>query len=528
MFTASYQGKPLVSASYAAEALARHQLPITSDFRKANSFFNPRGQNPGRGWILMRRQHLASESGTRATGEAAIKADALDLDARGDLVLAIDGEELTLRNLLVCGDPLCLTPSLSGTDPDAIYLVELADHRWLVKNGLFQLPINAQYNVRAPAYGASGTAAERYYESSLSAGSVWTWQGMVSSIYATMSSLIPGDATLPYTPDGTPEDFVFVGVPAWDALGQVLARLDCSVAMDLTSDSPFSIVRNGHGSLPSPGGCQTHDGRHLDVVAGKAPAVVRVFFHRRHLHAGTEQTAARTASQWQTQAAHSVDVAGPHGASIPGTTAYLWDDLPALYDETGALANGAALAARAAQRADNYYARVMDGPLWWIYSGLKAITPSGRVSGVSWRQWPRSYGGVQGGVTTEIVTRQDELCVRDDASFGGSPPYFGPTHPVYPEKTEVIQIESGSPTGGVYDATVQLVDPTVPASADSFAIWAWDLAGAPSLAAADRYLGRLVGYYDNGGVGRPLYAMRSGGGGGGSRSPSRKWTARPP
>lgn len=152
-------------------------------------------------------------------------------------------------------------------------------------------------------------------------------------------------AGLPFTPDGTPEDWQFPGTGAWNALNQILWRVGCAFARDLRQQAgrQYSIVRIGVQDVPAEvliagldaGGSKEFDEEWIESNVGREPYGVRAFFHRKQADYGTEETTPLDSSQWITNAAYSVDVAGPDVAlTQPGLYAPVWDDLPALYSGT--------------------------------------------------------------------------------------------------------------------------------------------------------------------------------------------------
>src|SRR5262249_24827264 len=138
-------------------------------------------------------------------------------------------------------------------------------------------------------------------------------------------------------------------------------RIGCAIAP--LAGGGFTVVRLGAAGAANAALAAADDRRVGDrhyltsPVRGRLPAGVRVHFKRRELYAGTEETTPRTSAQWQTSGVSTVDVgaAADDAGGEPGVYPPLHDDLPALYDATGALTNAGALATRAAARAADYY-----------------------------------------------------------------------------------------------------------------------------------------------------------------------------
>lgn len=502
----TFGGYPVCDAVTERRNLTNRGQFVPPELARANSFLNPLGEAPARGWICMLRADL----------------NALDLNALHSLLMVDEGgRQIELRNLVFVQARKILPGKSSDTN--AAYLVEIADSRWRVCNPYYSIPLNKQYNTRAPGWGGAA-GASIYYADSLNTGSAWTWQTLLNDIWSLMATQLGTAPTLPFTPDGTPEGWRFVGIPAWKALCQILWRVGCAVRADLTqATGQYSYVRVGaadavHDLLESQTTAASRligDDEIIEGVRGRVPAGVRVFFHRLTEHYGTEETTARDTGQWITTPVYSVDVAAPStvlGAET-GTNHPLWDDLPAIYNAAGALQNGTALTTRATERRDDFYRMIRSvggGRMHRIFTGLAAFRPGSTIKGVAWRQ------DEQGGLTTEIVRHPWRMLKVGDAGewseeFEESSklhsPDLRPTFPVYPHITQILEIANGTPSGGLYDCTVERPDGTgsVASWSDRESVWAIDLASAASLTAGDKYLGRLVGFASS----RPVYAIRS-------------------
>src|SRR5262249_11005897 len=123
----------------------------------------------------------------------------------------------------------CVAPGFSG-DGQQPYLCELVDRR----HHLARIPIDKAYNVRS----ADGSVR---LAGTLNAGIAWTWQQVVQDL---ATALGIGTLTPPFTPDATPENLVFYGGWAWEALCDVLDRIACDVRYWPETDT-FSVVRLG-------------------------------------------------------------------------------------------------------------------------------------------------------------------------------------------------------------------------------------------------------------------------------------------
>lgn len=358
-------------------------IPAESWWGRANSFVIPAGRTPGRGWALLRKRDL----------------DRLTLTA--DQSLTFSGEDaahvLTLAPVTVTRTE-CVTPGAED-DPDAAYLVEMADRR----HHLAKIPIDRAYNVRHPD--GSG-----YLADSLTAGVAWTWQQMVQDI-ATVLGI--GTMTLPFTPHGTPENWDFHGGRAWDALNDILDRLCCTVAGSTTLDA-FAVYRLGSaGDTPllALEASAAFRGKVWDIYAqeparGELPEKVRVLFRRFPAPPGGT-------SEYH---AEDVTLAATAGV-VAGTFETLHDDLSAL-GAIDAPTNAATLAARAAERAADWL-RVQTGYRRALLRIYRDFLPD----------WSSVLGSSAGSVTyddrhlmqTAVAAPAEgrECCCRCPAGAGG-------------------------------------------------------------------------------------------------------------
>lgn len=502
-----------------ADNLARLALPMPPDFALANSVTIPLGPRPTRALFLMSRADLDTFN-----DEAYHTATLIEHTEHG-----IERARRALYNLVFV-NARCLTPGKAG-DEDAVYLAEFADARWLVHNHAFSVPINKQYNVRAPAWGTSGSTL--YYADSTNGGTAWTWTTMIQDVWNLMSTQLGSAPTLPVTPDGTPEGWRFPGMSAWVALNQLLYRIGCAITVDLAaSSSQFSIVQVGGSDATqdaledalvlASAGARIHDEEFLESNRGGYPYGCRVFFHRAQEHYGTEQTTQQTSAQFSTAQVYSVDVNGSYTADTDSNILTpIWDDLPATYDAAGSITNAAACTTRATERAADYFRMASTGGTMMhrTFTGLRAFKPGAKLKGVCWRQ---DLAGIRdpehpGGWVTEIVrhpfrflagrNEQGRWTEEDPGSTALRPPDLAPTYPNYPHLLQVIKLASGTPSSGRYDAYVQIYDPTALTDSNGEQVWAVDLSGATSLVADEKYLARLQGYYTAGT--RPIYRFQS-------------------
>ncbi len=500
MFRGDLSGKPLYDAAIEAQNLVGQPTP--TGFDRANSFLCPLGKAPGHGWIILRRRDM----------------NALNLNGLHILTLQLDPEvgatqTQRFRNLVICKEPVNLDPGLGANDPDSVYLVEVADARWRCQNPTFKIALDKAYNVRAQAYQSDS------YSYSLNTGVAWTWATMLADIWSVLTPLgaWPG---LPagVTPASAPDGWEFRGVSAYDALNIILARIGCALRADLSlTTGQFSIVQVGavdtaaDQALARAAGRKIHDGEYLDIVRGKTPYGVRVFFHRREKNYGTEQTTPSGSGQWQGNAVYHVDITGPVSSTAEASTWQpLWSDLPAIYDDAGAITNAAACSASAQELSDNFYRMLRSSGglrLWHRYSGLLNLTAGSDLKGVAWVV-------NELGIYTEVIRHPFLFLEPTDAGWVEHfedatklhSPDFRPSWPNYPHLLQTIKLNAATVDGSNrYDVLVQQSQPDSLGWADKEAAYALNLRGTPTLTSGNRYLARLIGYSG----GRPLYSFDS-------------------
>lgn len=491
--------------------LHRLNLPIPPEFSKANSFFNPRGESPARGYFLMLRRDL----------------DKLDLNAEHDITLADDFENsLIIQNVHVTKEPQCLT---AGTvdDSKACYMVEVADARQLLADPFMGVAINKQYNVPAPAWSSGGTD---HYDHSENGGAAWTWTTMIQDVWNLMSTQLGSAPALPITPDGQPENWKFIGVSAWKALCQVLYRIGCTVQWEPETDT-YAIVQIGTADstidteVTAADKTIIYNREFQAAYLGRIPGNVRVFFHREYQHYGSEETTAKDAGQWLAVGAYSVDVATAQTGADSSLYHPIWDDLPALYDYTGTIQNAAACSTRATERATDFYRMLGAGGLRsqkWYY-GLLSVKPTGTIAGVAHRQDLFGVGaGQPGGLITEIIHHPWAMLGPADGHVA-SPfdcwccdnntkiisPDFRPTYPVYPHLMQRLRTTTGTPDGsGLFTAKLEQLDPTGLTWVDQEDIVGLEINGETALVKNNhRYSCRLMGWHT--GTSKPVYTFKA-------------------
>lgn len=379
----TFAGYALCDPRDPRENRVRFRRDALAMLERANSFYCPAGRLSSRGWVLLPRSEYNSIN-------------------RYSTSLTLDiGGTVTLQNLVIV-QAQCVTRGLAS-DPDALYLIELTDRRGVVHNDWVQFPLTATYNVWAPAY------PRKFYDGSMNSGAPWTWTTMLRNIWERMGDFLGTWPGLPAEPIGTPEGFWFTGVSAWDALNDTLEHLGLSIACDLTSGSPFTIVVDGADD-PAFSAMQTQyvtnledDLEWLDFGSGRSPATVKVLFRRRNSVYGTEETVRYDSPQWSMTPFYEVSVAAPAAYAGGVGTHYLWSDFTVRYDDDGnPLSADVTEATLIAQdRVQRYYGHIHPfGQMSQTYSGAIPFSTGSEVDGVCWYQDNRS---TQQGWCTQVV-----------------------------------------------------------------------------------------------------------------------------
>ncbi len=496
-------------------------------WQRTNSYTCPLGAEPGSAWLLMLRSEL----------------DKLDGNASHELKW-VDGKRvLTIPSLAIVKSST-MNLALAG-DKKAARLVEFQDRRRVLK--LFS-SINAQYNVRIPAPSTT-TGAGLYYTDSINTSVVWTWQTMLDDIWGNLPGADTAP-TLPYSPDGTPEGFRFIGESAWDALHEVLAKINCTTVYDSINDS-YSYIRLGTtqaglaASLTGLKNRQMYDfDPGQDYQLANMPETVRVFFNRRELYHGIEKDTP-DASNWEMAPVVSKDRATSITGVTSGSVLVVRDDLPAEFDDDGSNSNSAALQTRANEIGDNVRDRidVSDERLRTMFSGLVTnILPGSEITEVIWRDY-----GDETGLVTEVIRRPPEKfpngfqMVSNSKLFGNFGEKFQPpdldraTHPLWPRLSQPVRVDDGSSsTGAMLDPNS---DGLFPGFVRRWANGGWtsldacwirpvDLQGnneetVGKLRQLDPFIGRLSGVETSQSSTRPVYLCREGSGSSGKGLPIR-------
>ncbi len=345
----------------------RDEVP---ELRYANSYYSMTGRWPDVGWLLLDR-----DSYNRINKYAT------------NLQLKIEdfvNPPLTITNLSIV-QARCVTTGLSS-DTNAVYLIRVTNNQGVLYNPWFQFPVNAQYNVRAPAY------PQEYYSWSMNGAVAWTWSTMLGNLWALAPNQLGTFPGLPTTPLGTPENFIFCGEPLWEVIGRILDHLGMAVANEYptfrivvpgSADSSFTTLQTRYNQYLE------DDMEYIDGGSARVPSQVVVFFHRRNSIYGTEETVRSDNYQWQRVPAYSVTVNAPAPFSSSAGVAYIWDDFTVRYDHDYLPIAADVTTANliAVERATNFFSTIFRGTRGYmkqVYSGIIPFNTGSLVDGVRW------------------------------------------------------------------------------------------------------------------------------------------------
>lgn len=379
----------------AAERLrfGRDEVP---DLARANSYYAMAGRWPDCGWFLL----------DRASYNTIINANQYATDLQVVLSDYVNSN-VTLSNLALV-QAQCVTRGLAS-DTNAIYLIQVTNGKGVLHNPWFAAHTNSQYNVRAQVYD------EKFYDWSMNGTAPWTWSSMLNDLWTQAPLQLGTYPGLPSTPDGTPENYIFVGVPLWEAICGILDHLGMMVAGQYpaytivtagAADAAFTTLQNRYGLATSAQFCLKDDMEWIDGGSGRVPGSLTVYFHRRNQVYGTEETIRYDGPNWQAHSSYSVTVSAPASFSRAVGKAFLWDTFTVRYDQEGnpVLADVLTANTIAQQRATQFYSRIFRGTSGFmrqVYAGLMPFTPGSLVDGVRW--YNSGYEPDYAGWQTEIV-----------------------------------------------------------------------------------------------------------------------------
>lgn len=371
MFT--FAGKQCEDPLKLYDECVERGLPTDTFAGLANLFRVNAGAVPSAGAVLMRSDDFKLIDRTK--GHTLAVTDHL-------------GHTIPFKNLFVVEAVRVVGGALG--DPDAVYLVKVADNR----SRLRLVGLNKAYNLLT----SDGSA---YHTGTTNAGTPWTWAGMIGDVWAAVGSLgtFPG---LPFTPNGTPQNFELYGAYALDSLTLVLNRVGCELQHDNTTDT-YSVVRIGGGTDSTyftswATADEKFDGECYTPDATNRPEKVRVRFRR------------YPSPSDGSNPYYTVDVSLTTSTGVlAGTVVIVDDDMGAL-GATGTPSNSAALATRAAERGTDWERRYTKAAQSKVVQYREYLSAARKAVGE--RRAAAVYEDTGDGYTTEVFSHLSPLYER--------------------------------------------------------------------------------------------------------------------
>lgn len=397
---------PAADARVFLQECRRVGLPTESWYRKANSYSSPLGSSPGIAWLLMLRGQI----------------DGLDKDGASGLTLKFGFDQTTIEAKNMMFVDACRLSGGADRDKNALYLVQLADKRWTAAK--YGGVVDRSYNVPKP--GDPNAEVEYYHESKKAAeggGSeeepeAWTWETMLTDLWKKIGTGLVGE--FPGMPegfaiDGTPQNFRFLGMSAYEALNVVLQRIGCALRWSHTAHK-LEIVEVGAEDskltdlLTKAKSSLVWDDSPIESNRGRYPEKVVIYFRRRDYNIGENDDDVTWIDHLQQFPIHSVEKATNKTGAIAGTRVAIWDDMAAVYQRDGELQNESQLESRASERSNAWVKAAEFGAekLHKRFTGIFPFSAGARLKLVTWRNYgdgyfteiwrqPGFFSGMQGG-----------------------------------------------------------------------------------------------------------------------------------
>lgn len=393
--TVTFGGYPCISPKSLLDYCRRTGKPTKFWYGLANSYYCPRGVEPGRGYILMRQADKAKLPG----GYMALRM----FDGTQSIVAQCS---ITRYTTLFAS----LDDANNITD-DTIYLIEVQDKRFNYtyfpsKHGTFTKSYNIYLPYARMKDGATDTTdqAYNYYPSTLNSGSLWTWTTIFNDVWPEGSPpSIPAEA-----PTGNiPFCIKFFGANRMRVIGTLLNHLGCELVFNPTTDS-FSIVDGKATQAESDSLLSDYSGRVLSVRNN----FTRLSTGRSvHLSIAERSTGRDMAGDfyhdsYQSGTSNEInkEVMGVHEGKMP-----IWESVPAWYDrkdDYGSNQDEADIGSQHSSRKELSYISA-------TISGIALIYPGSQIGAVLWRD----YGDSQGMVTEVLAPGDNIVWERSDYLF---------------------------------------------------------------------------------------------------------------
>ena len=372
----SLDNQPIIPAQLALDQYEKNNWDTSGFEGMANSFRCPIGEEPSQGFFLMTRQAVQQ----------------INTAGYKTLVMGDDNGSVTLPGIVVKQAIRLVTGA--SQDPNALYLVEVTDKRFIARMSIVNLRFNIRYS-----------GASEIDPNTTNLGTPWTWAQVVSQIATVLpagasSIVIPSSVSV----SSTPENIQYDCVSGWSALADVGKRLGCELLYNPIADA-FSMVQMGIGSsnpLGNQGGASSGGGltsgptlrtqsdlllEDLESITGayNYPATVSVCFPVFDADPITFVLTNRNQGYF-----YNVPVSGNLSIAASGTTAIVYDSMMAIWHDPTIPNpdNLAALTTRANEVATAYYAKLTGNTnARNVYSGAMAYVPGSTVCETTWRDF---------------------------------------------------------------------------------------------------------------------------------------------
>jgi len=337
---------------------------------KANSFTTSAGFDPGRAYLLLRGSDVKdlTKSNLNTTSHS--------------LKFITGGSTIEIKDLLIVQCE-AITGGKGNSD-QAIYLCELADKRILGP----LTSVNRAYNVY--------TIDNALYEYSTNGGAAWDYQSLVLDLWAAMPSAFGSLDTSNANFNGTPANYCFHGISAWDALKKVLDDINHILTL-YHGDGKFYLYAGFEGTSDLTDDMENAKNflqvNSLDKISAchKTPANVVVHFPKRNRawQLSNDQGVISGNDAFREDPLFTVSVASQDNGAISGTKLAVHDPMLAIYNELGELQNEPALNDRANQVASQYLGAIdkADNTFHYRYTGAQEFSPGVEVDSVSWHDF---------------------------------------------------------------------------------------------------------------------------------------------
>lgn len=373
----------------------------SSAWQLANSVFCPLGPSPTRAWLAVTKQTLDQVVALDAAGNSHT-INWYQYLTTEDGGTPTETKTLSYNGMYLVGAERVLQGA--PDDSNALFLAEFADGRYVAnkKSDTGNITVNLRSYANSTDY-LTGTSG-------------YTWNTLIEALWNACGVLgtypsLPG--TLPV--DGAPQNHWFIGHNAYRSLCVVLDYLDCAIR-----HNPFAAV-GGQYSIIQLGASQTlasntdslkWNGQPQTGIPAHVASSVKVYFHYHRKGYGQERDT-ELANNWAYNGAGTTITVATGVTGSVGTLP-LWDDLPAIIDESGNQSNAADCTTRANNRNSRYVTRNSITYRHRIHRGLFATDylPGGQVKAVLWRNWgdglnPDGTSNAFGGTCTEFVCTRE-------------------------------------------------------------------------------------------------------------------------